>query len=243
MTQQPQFAAQIDWSNPITRGLAICRVGWRQIDTVNQLLPVSGTVSSAVSNKGVVDRFTAASSDGKKYASGNLVVGPSTVFALAKRNGQNAASLRLYSESNGASPSLDVGTAANTDDLSLTVGTSGTSAQTVSTGYFTGIAEFTGIGIVFNGVIPSPSILFYKNGLLQTTSVINVGTGTQNSRSTYSMFGNYAVNPTGTPRAWNGDIALGLVWNRALSASEIKSLSDNPWQIFLAPNVTPWVSP
>ena len=243
-TSQPQGAgsSRIDWSNPITRGLAVLRDGPLGLDGVTRATPVSGSVISGVGPIGLLASYTAGSTGGHKYASGNLTTGPATVFAVCTRRGTNAASLRLYSETNGAAAGLDLASAGSTSDLTLTIGTSATSAQTVALGFFSGYDNtLIRIGVVTDGVIPSPSTKLFRNGLLQTASLINAGSGSQNARSTYSMFGNNAVNPTGSPRGWNGDIYLGLVWNRALSDSEIKSISNNPWQIFAPVSRQIWV--
>lgn len=234
---QPQTPIGIDWSNPITQGLAIVRNGAQAQDVLLNTAPVSGSIAKTFGVAGNAASYTAASSDGYKYASGNLTVGACTVFALCMRRGQNASfGLRLYSDTDGTIASTSIANNPNTDDLLYAVNGPSGLKQNIATGFFTGFDNKPiAVLLTYNGQFNSAGstdFQFFRNGVLQASTFNFAGTGSPSPRSTYSMFGNYALNPTGVPRAWNGDIYLGVVWNRVLSDAEIVSISANPWQVF-----------
>ena len=90
---------------------------------------------------------------------------------------------------------------------------------------------------VFIGVYDGVNVSLYKNGKLVGSTAATGSLTYVNAADRGPVLGNY-YNYTGTARSFVGDIYVASLWKRALSDAEIKSLSDNPWQIF-APIRTP----
>lgn len=71
----------------------------------------------------------------------------------------------------------------------------------------------------------------YRNGVNDTASVAVTGTP-----GPIAGIGNHSIGGVKRPSNYYGYTGsacyLGLAWNRALSDAEIKSISDNPWQVF-----------
>lgn len=76
----------------------------------------------------------------------------------------------------------------------------------------------------------------YLNGVLQSGSYSNTG-----SIPTAALT-NLVVGATNTAAYLNGSVFGALAFNRVLSAAEIQSLSNNPWQIFKSQSRRIWVA-
>jgi predicted anti-sigma-YlaC factor YlaD len=66
----------------------------------------------------------------------------------------------------------------------------------------------------------------YKNGILGGSRTTGLPSATGQT---------VVLARSNTNFPWTGVVNLVLVWNRALSATEIRSISANPWQVFQAP--------
>lgn len=213
--QQPQAAAVIDWSNPITRGLAFYQVG------------ASDGVFTNVSNATMAVNSGGAA---KKYGGGSYLSAPNsaigssalTLFAL----------VRLTTGANNAV--ISIGGAANDRHLLYVLGAGG-------------IAMFSGqasgaTGQASGGTVPSgilTAVAGRVSGIASRDAWINgVKVGTNASSVTVGTCNTIALGAYWHSGAADGSYFLAgeediaLAWNRALSDAELKSLSDNPWQLF-----------
>lgn len=100
------------------------------------------------------------------------------------------------------------------------------SGTTLYTVYDT-VKRNVGIPVSLTAVKKGTTLLFYRDGKLVNTAsgpaAINVSTESLRIGSYYPGDITYCLN---------ADIHVFGVWSRALSATEVKTLSDNPWQLF-----------
>ena len=225
MSQQPQYAAQIDWSNPITRGLSAAVDLNSQRNLLGTITNVGGG-AKAVTKHGIATAFVGSNYFTVPISSGG---GEWTIFVLTTPTSlasQGAiASICDTSTSNRAN--IYGGQTSNT--VSINYGNSYYSAATVNSAI--------AIAGTFSAVASYESL--YVDGVLASSG----STGVVNPINANLVFGIGARYSSGWGSFGNAKSNWALLFNRVLSPQEIKSLSDNPWQIFLAPNVTPWVSP
>jgi len=225
-TQQPQQACEIDWSNPITRGMftAILPTGSGAIELVRKSLSSkSGSPTYSVgvagnSGSGGASAYTQFA-DQDSYDA----VGPITLLALI--NGSSATLAGSYL-SKGAFDAANVPYAfgrSNTSSLYLTRGGAGDFQRFITGNTIYVPDRLCAVGVTQNGVLGSgATATYYLDGV---TPGAAAGGGMSNTVATANAL---PIRALGT--AEQSYLALG--WNRVLSNAEIKSLSDNPWQIF-----------
>lgn len=229
-TSQPQDACGIDWSNPITKGLAAAVSGGLAYDYVTNTALASVGLSSAVTPFGMA--ATVSASEGSRIELPFEVSGAITVFALASRDGdtpssgvnkvQVLASNRTASQSTFWEINLGNGWGADADKNKPRFSTS-----TV------GIGSIYINGALDSGNNPSDTSLvsghFYSVAFVAASGAPSSGSG-----KTW-LFGESGIY------ALNGRVPLILLFSRALSADEVASLSSNPWQIFEPEEQWIWV--
>lgn len=228
-TSQPQHKAEIDWSNPITLGL----VYWE--------MPGSGkAVPSVITG---AKRYTTSRGIAYGFGSG---FGTTTTDILKTRFNQHS-TLRSYfgiSMATGGASNLgrvfDKRTGA-TDSESLLVETSAGNLLIRYGRQWTGLAqwsspvdsivlgrEFTW-GVNYDSSEPSNAPELYVDGTSRTVTVTSLAYGTMVNNTDYYTLGN---RDSDKARGTIGYTTLWLVFDRILSATEHRSLHENPWQIF-----------
>lgn len=248
MTQQPQFACDIDWGNPITRDIALCKAGGIDIDLANKTLPAFVGLSKLPTTAGVGDKYdTSIAGAGAQYGTKQFIKGfPLTIFALTKSSASSFIGA-IFSQRYGSGSFEQI-------DFML----NGNSGVTASSGYLGVYCRTTGgsvvaaahsIGAVVDGVhtyactmeVSASGLTMYRDGVPLSVSSSVVTSGAIASANQKTSLGNFADAGASTAYINYCPTHLVLAFNRALSPAEIKSLSANPWQIFRAPNITPWV--
>lgn len=233
--QQPQSGGQIDWANPLTRGLSFASTGANDFDYAKKAAlvytPVSGTFSTQVTAQGVGSVNTGATC----YKKTNT-----DVFG----NGDVTALFIGSPTSGGSNPSMalrqsgDVGSvflSANSDEndnyvsgqLCLRLLQSGVNRSSVkAAGAIDGSLSCYVIGK------SAGSGFAYKNGipLTATTSGTLAGSPTAVADTI-----NVGTNETNGSMAFGAPLVAVYVWKRRLTDSEIRSISSNPWQVVKAP--------
>lgn len=217
---QPQYPVDIDWSNPLTNGLALAR---------NQANEYGSGLAPFVYSNGVNQRAVSATSGGVVLPP--TQIGPEgTILFIAKNK-----------VGTGTSEYFWDGETATNRDIFYTAG------GTETFGWYIGgvqIADATPIGASFlDSTVPTVATLAwsngsqqaYKNGVLHTSKAVALSVNTTRSIRLYSRY-------TSNEGMLTGGMALFLYFNRKLSAVEIKSLSDNPWQIFKSQSRRIWVA-
>lgn len=222
---QPQGGPlQIDWSNPITRGLAAVfdMSGRVPVDVLSRYSGSAANYTRAASSAGVGLKKNNANVDGQRSILGAnpnsaIVISAPTSIATIKPffSQRPAAGGGQYT----FAANMDVGFAASAGTLTLS--TNGVVQMTSS-------AAITGSTAMYGYSLTSSSTgQLYVNGAPVTTSTTNTGypTITGPDFNVLSHTSTAAFNDTTTP--------LLVLWNRALTDAEHKSLAANPWQIFL----------
>jgi len=214
--EQPPDPLDIDWSNPITRGLVTLQTGSNTTGWSN-----NGTIIVPTRN-GLARNFTSASS---QYLSRSLTVTyPLTMFALARAS-NDAVTRALVSVGDGGTNRhmLYLG---SSSDLLLFSGDSPSQWGSGATTYPGTTQWRTYVGVVRG----SANRQGYVNGI--SPAAANTTTKTVTASSTVAVGAYWNAGAPVAGYYWPGDIAIAGVFNRALSDSEIVSLSENPWQLF-----------
>lgn len=227
-TSQPQGPVGINWSNPITKGLvAVYDAG--SGDMTRNLVASASPLTNNGAVVGLSDKGKVLTLNGGGYLRNSTIApvaaapitflcftrprvdlasaGDKTIFLLSIDNGYSYI-YKLYSASAGN------GLIAQTYDGGNSAAIIGGSYQQAGKWYFAGARWAS-----------NSSRSVFQDEL----SVSDTGT-----RSAPSGINSISIgySPWSSGETWDGDIAIPMLWNRALSDSEIKSIRENPWQIF-----------
>lgn len=215
--RQPQGGAQIDWTNPITRGLEVTAEAWGGLN-----LGAAPAKLKKVTSKGVVSAYD---SPGDQYTvplATPVVLGDNfTMFALASAVSVVTLAPPIFALRGGGSTSAAL--------LFKIFGTS-----------------FFGCDIR-SGAIDTPSnIPFpttgnqvacfarYSNGATLDLgcdgSVYTVAKSI--GSASYSQIDVLSKTQAGDLPNSGSTLLIGLVWTRSLSNAELRSIQENPWQVF-----------
>jgi len=217
---QPQQPVGIDWGNPLTRGL-ISAVSLDSNVGFGVSITKQNSPPSSATKKGIGVQLNGSNqsvSIGKAFASAK-----GTIFLLADIKDATASSKCIACQTSDAGGSnVGVGWKNNTFIID---------------GSAIGIALTTGINALVGTWDSSASNAAYVNGIKQGTAPGRASTGDANYPFTFGAFyysGGRIFQHQNTP-------VLFFAFDRALSAVEIKQLSDNPWSIFQPVNRAIWV--
>lgn len=231
--RQPQYAAPIDWSNPITRGLAVAWVPG--IATTPAARTSVNYGAAAVGYQGVAGKGNGSSTfallpgtidASSAYGSIASADGAVTFLAVTKV-GALTSQQHFLNTHDGVGTALGFRT--NTTSIGLSQASGGSILNFTS-------AVTAGESCVVCVSGRNGSTDFFKNGRFVSNSsvsyagVITSGTPVIGRSGTSSQYGDH-------------EISLLVAFNRRLSRSEGESLTANPWQIFLAPTRRVWIAP
>lgn len=228
---QPQGSPEIDWSNPLTRGLASANVlGFaKRFDAVRRLAPVHvGTKTVAIPSglaAGFGSTLGAGTSDRIPTALATALTARSQFFRF-RRNGAGGGSLgRLSDKTNGSAGQYFYYTTGS-GAIAYGIYISGAETNLVVTG--SGAANtWIDVLVTHRYTGTTNELVAYVNGNLVNSASV-AGTLTD-AASTVLSIGNRAD----AARNWDGLIECAYIWDRELSAVEAKALSNNRYQIFL----------
>lgn len=216
--QQPQIGVHIDWSNPITRGL----VGW--------FTPFDNCTNSGSATKTVKPYGVCANGQGSfgfiKQLGSSVTLSKYSIFALTSGTVTSAERASFGAGKSTASPILHVGHHASTSQIKMRVwcrsdaGSNPADAFTTAD-VFDGRTHFA--GLTYDG----STIRSYVDGTPDTTNAFSGASFTFTHMALGATYrsGNVSVMST-------HDVALGVLFDRELSEAEVRSISQNPWQIF-----------
>lgn len=231
-TSQPQTPVEIDWSNPITRGFLKAFIPSTSKAILKGSAP-SYLLKPSVTGIGYSGKRTVAYWEASPTAliSGNPTW--SIVLSVVSADVGIAGGLGLYCERPNATQIVKI---------AGSTGGSGV-AEFVCRDASGNLAIITSSKVVNDG---KPHVLAFtrvaSNSHIGYVDGINVGASSTNVNGSFgatdALIGADKANDSAD---FNGAIPLVSLWNRALSATEIKSLSDNPWQIFKAQSRRIWV--
>lgn len=229
LRQQPQYAAQIDWGNPLSAGLV--SLLWVHPNGIayDLLAPsivyTKTNVSPLGTTQGYGSQVTTAGANGitsgRNLALNCKVASSPMAYMLFGEIGTMGASNTVAGCGGGYQLWSLYGIRSRRASVYA-----GGSQRSVDVGTWA-----TGIG-VFGVVADGGNVIGYENGKSFGSTA---GSGAITYDNTYGhahIFGGGGGDIT----SCTGTAFYSATWNRALTPSEAKSLSDNPWQIFKAPS-------
>ena len=233
---QPQGNARIDWGNPITKGLVGAYLP-QGINAVTNAAAVSITAPKTATKQGSGLLF-AGGTEVAKYDSYQPGI-PFTAVTLLVPNFSSSSATRqgvwVYQATSGSAQNrlrliwLD---ATNGFYLDIDGGFAYKCKPTFAAGDAIALA-YTRAGV-------TSSNQFYVNGVAATTTqVVDTSNTGLPSPAAPLWLGDDVEFASG--KRLNGTIALHLHFSRVLTGAEIKSLSENPWQIFAPAARSIWV--
>ena len=218
LTQQPQSAIQIDWSNALTRNLVQATTP-NFNDPVKGLITTSGVVTRVGSTRGLLYNFNG--TDGLQYVNAEKITPPFTIAFDVIFSAVTANVYQTMVAQGGSGPSWGFAVNIAANALRFTFG---------------GVADYTVASTTFTAnILYRVCVTVSGNGGTATGYVngINVGSVAVGTMNTPASTGTLIGTNAGGGRAANGTrIGNVALWNRALPAGEVKSFADNPWQIF-----------
>jgi len=237
-TSQPQDTVGIDWNNPLTKRLKLLYSDGSEL--VSMSIGTKFSTEKVSTQKGLGLKLTAI--PGRVQFSADVAVGLLSEITLLQYGRIELTTVDATaiskSPSNGASTTpFDFGIAGG-GGIKLGRANSGfkvwRSSATIQEN-----TDFIAFAVQSSDIGSAPK--FYINGLFDTASAISLYGGTGTGTATEGGALRILNRGDGEP-FWNGGaIYLCCAWDRQLTSSEIKSLSDNPWQIFEPEIVRIWV--
>lgn len=236
LASQPQFAAPIDWGNPLTKGLvSAVRLDSLRNVVNNVALTATGTKRVAT-QKGIGRGFGSTYGAGTTDRVGTTLSGSSgkrSYFILAKANGWGGGNFGRLLD---ASAQEQFYVSSSNGLVYVRVFSSGQrSANTTAPASVSDtFGKVTSFSVSFDASDPANQPELYIGGTRFAFSSLD---GTPSGSATTAsnlIIGNRADNT----RNFDGTIHLLLSFDRMLSAAEHAALSANPWQVFKAPQPT-----
>lgn len=225
-TRQPQRPAQIDWNNPLTRGLAFAQTG--------QIVPpwTNSGVGLEATADGLAAKFVRASTQYATTSITGIAAAPLTIacrYRLASTIANGSAYLPINLSRNADNTALcEIYMSRATDIdrvlvLSYNAGTSG-QAEIITTHSTSSFANFAGIYSASNNRVA------YLNGTVGTANTTNVSI---TNPLTNAYLGVEALAGSRSATTYfDGVIPHSAVWARALTVAELDEYFRNPWQIY-----------
>lgn len=229
-TQPQNGPAQIDWSNPITRGLtaSYCGAsgGYNAATGKSDAVSVGGTgyTKSTVAFGNSVK--TSAASGWASIAVNQDWSGPNTILLLSVFNTITSAWGGIFSKISSGTET-QIGAGRNNTGNTIYIGVSAAIANPVAGSSISQDIGKQSVNVFTHTGVASTGGLLYHNGVL-VGSTTNLGI--QASGTGPLILGN--DRSATSPLASGIDFGLVLRFNRVLSPAEIAPLSANPWQIF-----------
>jgi hypothetical protein len=229
-TQQPTQAPQIDWSNPITQGLAFAfahgpaAMGW----SVNgqSFIPYSAA-SMTPTLAGTAAKSNSSTSRAYQI-SGNHGITSTNYSLFAVGTASSGVTQNAIDADNSSPRYFQFRINANKVEFIPFNTSAAVTGQPVIATALTAAELARGIRM---GATASPTrTAAFQNGQIATATPSSL------IAPTTALPLSIGVRATGTAGGWNtGGLAMVAGWSRTLSDAEMLSLCDNPWQIFCAP--------
>lgn len=226
---QPNTPIGVDWSNPLAKNLwALVVIGQGGLVEMVRRRPFGKTGSPVVkvgrnglaaNATGAADNFFLTGLPAIPVDSGLTI---SILSEVDAQNGTRKRAIRLAGSA-GTIATIDYGDGASQDYLFGVQKAGGSFAYQHGT-----VAPYP-LGPKLLTLVQGPgaaSTLGYENAVLQTGSALPVS---GNFASTIDSI--YLAN-SGSGFPLNGKLYFAAIWTRALSAMDVKALSENPWQLF-----------
>lgn len=218
---QPQGPVEIDWANPLTRGLVFAdagpRLGYSRSLGFTGANFVSGSVSEVSAHVGAAVSIDAEGSSYFSYGAAAQIGPPLTILSVYVLTVAPTIAGRLFG--NVLASNYGYALAPNATNARLLLSRSGANLV------LTGAPHALGRVKVDVGVVDAASARLFENGVLTAgpTGHGGVATATGVLRIGADNSGSAGVRHVNFG---------GMVWARALSPAEVAAVSANPWQLF-----------
>lgn len=247
-TAQPQGPVGVDWGNPLTRGLCFLVSG---LDGSLDL--VSGTRATSAKSKSVTAKGVgvAATSGSSPLQWGHAPIvgstgsgtGDVTLMAFSDTASAGSAGATLIGQMMSGSPFSQVQLMVNFSGQAG-VSTNGVATIEAYSGAARGYADTDSSGV--DGLMHCYAGIKYGSGTAHKIFIDGVSkTAATGSSGNFGIAASSRIAVGGeaysTSRSVIASIPFAAAWNRALSDAEIKSISNNPWQIFAPQQRNIWV--
>lgn len=254
-TRQPQVPVGIDWSNPLSRGLVfLANYGESGSSGRNLVSGLRGTqigtpAGKAAGPQGVSTDWTNGGTATSEIFTRTDGLSPSvgvTVGYFGRRTASPVSYCRpiAVTHSSGTLPPYisygvginDAGSGADFVSASIGTGSGGYLASTP----VSAPTSLTQPHVLLGAWDTTSNLIsvYHNDKLLQTKAT--TGSLVYSSAATGPLIVS-GSHPSTVANNFCGDIYCAFVWDRKLSASEVKSLYNNPWQLFQPIQRTIWV--
>lgn len=238
--RQPQRLAEINWGNPLTRGLRFAYQPGGAVlspDAVsgNGVSATTGTITSAVGPRGErCARLSSTPAISWPHLASQDITGDITVLVIGMVTSTAADASAVSKATGNGSSNTSFNFGHNTGGHLLFNRANGSGYRVWASVSAPISANVPFVGVVTHTGTLTTNPQFWLNGVADSSGISNLysgaGTGATTGNTSPITIGNRA--DAATP--WPGDIYLVLVWDRILSASEIATVSQFPWRIFAA---------
>ena len=225
---KPWPGTEIDWTHPITNGLAVCipmNAGGAipAQDLVSGTIATNANVTADVAPEGYAQAYNGTTSK--------------TVLAVPQLSGPPKTVLvRFHFNSTSVNQMLVERSNVNAQwELLYLAGTTaltwrGNSASDrVKSTVSLNLGQWYTWGITDTGATSGTPCQFWQDGVPITTTINSLTTPPANANTNLNL-GQY---DNGTNYFLNGSLSYVYIWTRVLSNDEIVSITENPWQIFI----------
>ena len=240
---QPQHLTTVDWGNPINRGLVGLFDSVKGIDLVDGGFPSTNSATQGIVSKGRIANFSNSAQiyqTKPRYA----VTGALTIFTpLVVTSLANYSGILSKSSDYSIFPfELRLGSSATTSEIDFQRGGGGTASAFKGPGSLISanprVVQYLAVRCTSGDLNVAPDVFVNKAKTTLGRNGYATITGTASDNGSALRVGNRFDTTT----YLNGGIQYLALWNRALTDYEIATLSDNPWQIFKAPQRRIWVA-
>lgn len=238
-TSQPQIPTRINWGNPITAGLVSA------LDAMTGTDRVTGRLMTLVSNPSKAPGVKGIGYVGNNASYGYVTIPQTlgarvTIVYVASRVARTANANLIAGLGATSGNQLCGFQVQNTQsNRALLRQTNGGGASTRNYNINTSSTGVPAVLALSFSDSSSTNSKVYWNGTLDQGTPLDGSSGANTTFDSFGIGGVKRSTDTGADTGNNG--ALALLFNRVLSDTEIKSLSDNPWQIFAPLRPTLWV--
>lgn len=232
-TQQPQFYRNVNWANPIANGLAALFNTSAALELVYNN-PASSVTTTNTAGGGLLGAdFSSTANQQYSHRPGYAITGELTIFVLMNlRAATNYGAIlaKQQTTTTNAPYELRLGSSgATTGEVQLLRANTSTynTARAGSTGQnLVSLNTLTALFVRAAAPSSSAQVDFLVNGV-QYSSEMNLASVTDNGSAVWIGRRYDGVTQL------DGRIFYVSLWNRLLSLDEQKSLTNNPWQLFL----------
>lgn len=225
---QPQYAAPIDWSNPITRGLAGAGYGHEARNLVDNTRSTNNTAGRGV-YRGGLGRVYQSSSQTARDIYHQITNNPQkvTVAALCIQFSASSAVYGIVGSQEDSLASSGFGLKPSSGNLwRFILFDAGGQKNAVGANVELNKVQFA-VGKT-DGSTASVWVDGRQQGSIAHSGISYSGTN--------RLLVGQSINS-----GFDGAVLLWLYWERALSDAEVRALSANPWQVLKAPSRERWI--